>query len=297
MKSSRMGRLFGMVSSARSDLYTHYAIRSFFKHTKLYAHDQFILIDNDNIWPDHPSALIKLIKNSSPKSFSHNVNQLIDIARSFDQDLYFLSNDIIFTNNWDEPLHGNDDTILIPSCNQTHTYHYNNFDLPANLDLEDFGNNFDALDQIVFQHKQRSNPDFFEKLLMPFYVFKLPKNAYNTVGYFDEAFINGGEDIDYRVRALLNDIQVKYVFQSYLLHFNGKSTWRSAEDIAKTEERNRIYKNMFENKWGSDLKSLLFLGEDPNSVLRKYDLMSFDERIHSYNNLIRVIWKLSNQIK
>ena len=40
---------------------------------------------------------------------------------------------------------------------------------------------------------------------------------------------------------------------SYLLHFYGKSSWRSGENEKKTAERYNNYKNYFEKKWGKEL--------------------------------------------
>lgn len=295
MSSTGTGKLFGLVTSASSNAYAHYALTSFFKNTKINHQDRIVLIDNDSVWPQNFSAVIELIQPAKPQTFSANVNQLINLAKERNQDLIFLSNDIILTPGWLEPLDHNPNCITIPACNQTHQYRHKGLTLPSNLNLEDYNDQYDTLCEIADIHRQQFNLIAFERLLMPFYLFKLPAAVYNTIGYFDDNFVNGGEDIDYRVRALLNNIDVKYMSQSYVLHFNGKSTWRSKEELAKTEERNRKYKETFEKKWGADLKTLLMLGEDPNDILRKHNLTHFDPNQHSFNELIKIVYQLSNK--
>lgn len=282
------GILYGMVTSASSSNYTEYAIRSFFKNTTLGHNDLFVLVDNDAVWPSHTSAFINLVKNESPKTFSQNVNYLIELADRLNKDLVFLSNDVILTPDWNSKLII-ENVLTIPSCNQTHEYF-----LPPNTSLEEYDNRYNLLCDTVTQHRRLVTNDSFEKLLMPFYAFSLPKSVYRKIGYFDDGFVNGGEDLDYRVRCILNDVPVKYISNSYVLHFNGKSTWRSVEDQQAIEERNKKYKIRFAEKWGTDLLNIMALGGDPNGVLMKHNLMHFDSTVHSYNSLIKIIYDKTN---
>lgn len=289
---NRTGTLFGMTSSASSFNYTTPAIQSFFKNTVLGPRDTFILIDNDNVWSREYYAFVNLIHHEEPKTFSQNLNLLINIAHNNDQDLVFLSNDVIITPDWLFPLE-KDDVITIPTCNQTHRYSHNGLTLVEEMNIEDYQGHYSELCEIVEYHKKEQTSDIFERFLMPFYLFRIPKNIYRTVGYFDENFINGGEDIDYRIRSLLSGFKVQYMTKSYVLHFNGKSTWRGQESQENIKQRDQIYRKYFEEKWGSDLKGLLLTNEIPAIVLKKHNLI--DSNL-TYNDVIKEVYRLSNKV-
>ena len=77
---------------------------------------------------------------------------------------------------------------------------------------------------------------------MPFYCFKIPYKILFDVGKFDTSFgKGGGEDIDYRIRCANKNFDVNFLTDSYLLHFQGKSTWDGVESPKETEKRNKIY--------------------------------------------------------
>lgn len=287
------GRVFGMVTSANSSFYTFWALKSFFEHTPLNANDEVYLIDNDNAYEESVPARVTVIKNDNPLTFSQNANKLIRIADGKDKDLIFLSNDIILTPGWLEPLEGINDAVVLPSCNQTHNYNTGAFDLSPSIDWVDYGNRPAELLKIVNMHRQQVK-GYFDFLLMPFYVFRLPVNVYRTVGYLDDLFVNGGEDLDYRIRTILAGFEVKYASQSYLLHFNGKSTWRNAEQQSEIDQRNRQYRERLVQKWGHDLMSFMVVGGDPNGVLSKHGLMDFDASKDFHNMLIKKIYTLTN---
>jgi GT2 family glycosyltransferase len=289
------GRLFGMTTSANSSFYTQWALKTLLKHTQFTENDTIYLIDNDNCYSEPVDDRINIIKNVFPLSFAQNVNKLISMALYADQDLIFLSNDILLTKNWLSPLEAIEDAISIPSCNQTHQYNYNGLQLNANMDWNEYNHQYITLSEIARLHSL-NNHGYFERLLMPFYLFRLPKSVYLKLGHMDTKFVNGGEDIDYRLRAIINGIDIKYAAKSYVLHFNGKSTWRGAEDLDNTKKREQIYKDNFVNKWNEDLFKLLFLGNDPNSVLQKYNLMSFNNKTDSFNKLIQSVFKLSKDL-
>jgi hypothetical protein len=141
------------------------------------------------------------------------------------------------------------------------------------MSIDQFNNKFYHLSDIVRQHKQNNTSGFYERLLMPFYAFRLPYEIYSKVGLFDESFGNGGgEDVDYRIRTILLGFNVKYTTQSYLLHFHGKSTWDGGETSEETQQRNKLYFDKFIEKWGSDLTNLLLSGGDSMNVVKKYIL-------------------------
>jgi GT2 family glycosyltransferase len=263
------GTLYGMITVASSNQYTHVALTSFFKHTKLSAEDRFVLIDNDGEWTKNwhldcfdPNLVYV---NSNPQNFSTNINQLLRWADEQYADLVFLSNDVVFTPKWATRLVINDRTVSIPSCNQTHFYGFD-----PTLNLQQFGGRFPHLNVAAHTHAARS-PAPFERLLMPTYVCRIPRLIYQEVGGFDEAFNMGGEDVDYRLRLLQKGFEIKYC-SSYLLHFNGCSSWNGAETLAETQLRNRLYMQTFIEKWGEDLHDLCMSSGQPTSIIEKYQL-------------------------
>jgi GT2 family glycosyltransferase len=260
--------IFLMITTKKSDHYTDLAISSFFRFTKLKSNDVFYLVDNDQIvTTQRPNVTV--IVNEQPKSFAKNINDIISIADG--KDLVILNNDIVFTENWLQPLTQHNNVIVIPSCNQTHEYTTDQLTLTNSMSINEFDNNFYTLSDIVRRHKQLNPSGFYERLLMPFYAFRLPYEIYSKVGLFDESFgVGGGEDVDYRIRAIQLGFNVKYTTQSYLLHFQGKSLWDSGETSDETKQRDKIYFNRFIEKWGSDLSNLLLVGGQPQPIVQKY---------------------------
>lgn len=99
--------LFAMVTMATSREYTRHALSSFFKHTPLRPIDRVVLINNAD-----PSAAkmvapyvsLELLTRDTPLGFAANVNSMIAEALMTSADLYFLNNDIIFSDGWLFPL-------------------------------------------------------------------------------------------------------------------------------------------------------------------------------------------------
>jgi GT2 family glycosyltransferase len=232
------GNLYAMITTRNSRRYTETALDTFFKSTRLGANDEFILIDNDNESDYQTPGTV--INNIEPKSFAKNCNDMID--RAADRNFFLLSNDVAFTPGWNEPLKQYANILSIPSCNQTHLYSVSDLKLQPSMSIGEYNNKFFELSQAARIHKSQNYPGLYERLLMGFYVFMIPASVYKRVGYFDETFgVGGGEDVDYRLRAIQQDIPVKYLSQSYLLHFAGKSTWDGPEQQREIEERNKKY--------------------------------------------------------
>lgn len=275
------GCFYGMVTVSSSNEYTELALKSFFDNTTFLSNDQFVLIDNDGDWKNnyHKNAFSSdnLLVNTEPKNTSANINQIIKLASEYKQDVVFLSNDVIFTPSWNHRFIQN--TMTIPSCNQTHDY-----GIPYALDITDFNYDYETLYQIANEHMQNKNAPF-ERLLMPTYVCCIPYNVYSTVGYFDEDFNVGGEDVDYRLRCLQNNIDFKYS-NSFLLHFNGKSSWNGKETNIETIDRNNKYKNTFIEKWGIDLFNLCLVSGNPNLTIKKYELFDLIKE-NKFNEAIK----------
>ena len=273
-----MSNIFGVVTLKNSNFYTTYALESFFKSTKLENEDEFFLIDNDGCEVKKFSEYekVKIIKNKRPLNFAENINQIIEIAKKNKKDLIFLTNDIIFTKNWIEPLLKKSLSLSIPSNNQVFPYQSNcgNLKLKPTMNFNDFGEKYQLLEDIVSEHKKRFKPDQkFQTLLMPFYCFKIPYKILIDVGYFDTSFGNGGgEDVDYRIRCIAKNYEVNFLLDSYLLHFHGKSTWDGPETKHQTKERNEQYTENFLKKWGKDMTQIFILRKDFDGILKKRNL-------------------------
>lgn len=281
------GTLYGMVTVKSSDSYTLVALDTFGKHTRLGENDSFILIDNDGYWTTQHSqeySNVACLVNSAPKSFSENVNQLIELADAAQRDLVFLSNDVVFTPNWSQRLLSDPNCISLPSCNQTH-----NRGFPPTLSLDTFGNQFGKLNTQAHLHSVEF-PSTYERLLMPFYVFKLPRNVYQRIGLWDTGFVMGAEDVDYRLRALQQGVNVQYC-SSFLLHFQGTSTWNGAETVYETQTRNQAYTSQFQQKWGQQLTDVCIGG---NLESMPTQLVRLTET-HQWNQLLFQLMKLSSK--
>jgi len=281
-----------MVTLKDSNNYTIEAIKSFFNNTTLSKEDDFYLIDNDRSVIDQFTSYnkIKVIKNKKKLTFSENVNQAIDIAIKKKKNLIFLSNDIVFTRNWFEPLAYENDCISIPSNNQIFQYESDLgiLKLKQTMNLNDFNENYDLLNDIISEHKKKvKSGEKFQTLLMPFFCFKIPLQILKDIGNFDSTFgIGGGEDVDYRIRSELKGYSVNYLTDSYLLHFHGKSTWE-IERREITEERNKKYTEIFEKKWGRDLTKIFILRRNFYEILEKNNLME----LYKNNNFSEIINK------
>ena len=261
-----------MVTLKSSNFYTSYALKSFFKNIQMEIDDEFFLINNDNSEIDKLSIYnkISLIKNNKPLSFAENVNQGISKAIKSKKDLIFLNNDIIFTENWVHSLNTNTKNISIPVCNQLFPYYSDcgNLRLKVTMSFEDFNENYDLLNKIVIKHRKKyKSGQQFQALLMPFFCFKIPNQILNDVGYFDELFVGGGEDIDYRIRCAIKGYEVNFLSNSYLLHFHGKSTWDGSETPDQTEKRNKVYTEAFLKKWGNAMTQIFILRKGFSNIL------------------------------
>lgn len=276
-----MGILYGMVTLKVTNEYANKSVDSFFKNTILNSDDKFVMVDNDgdfkSNWNNGRINEDNFILNDKLESFSYNMNILMRLAIKENKDLVFLSNDVIFTPNWSELLVTDDMTLSIPSCNQTH-----NLGIPSSLSMDEFGDRYDILNQISLGVNNEMK--YFQSMLMPFYVLRIPLKILKEVGEYDEMFVVGGEDIDYRLRCLIKGFNVTYT-PSFLLHFNGKSSWNGVETIEQTKERDYNYKIRFISKWGLDLKDICFINSDPMRVINKFNLNDLISN-GDYNNLI-----------
>jgi len=288
-----MKNVFSMVTLKASHDYTNYAIDSFFKNTKLNDDDDFLLIDNDQNKLDKISNYkkIEIIKNKFPMSFAQNVNQAINFALKKKKNLFFLNNDIIFTEGWIEALNKNSKDVLLPVSNQMFSYESScgNLKLKPTMSLKDFNENYVLLNEIVRKHKKKYQlQQKAQGLLMPFFCFKIPYKILNEVGLFDEIFIHGGEDVDYRIRCAKKGYDVYFILDSYLLHFHGKSSWDGAETDRQTKDRGKLYTEAFFKKWGKEMTQIFIYRENFKDILNKKELGDLFKK-GKYGEIIRTL--------
>jgi hypothetical protein len=274
-------RLFAMVSTAKSRAYTPHALRSFFETTGLRSIDSFILINNDD--PELSETIapyrgcISLISHEHPQSFSANANLMIEYALSKKADLFFMNNDIIFTDNWLAPCVGYERTILSPISNRevqlagnavvvktSHILRTVVTDAP--MELQDY-----LASPRMFQALAEANAAFSQGLLRvivyPFFCVRLPLAVMQTVGKFDVTFGRaGGEDYDYCCRAWLAGFDVQMAVASYLIHFWGKSTWSASTSATASSTYNTDFLEVFKQKWGEPLFKFILQENDEHIV-------------------------------
>lgn len=244
-----------MVSTHNSEQYTDLAIDTFFKNTHFKNQDKFFLIDNDSKYQlKKNSDKITVISNNTPKTFAENMNLVMKLAFLDKADFIGLNNDLVFTENWNQNF-GKSKSISVPLCNQKLTGEYGSLKIKSAMNLEDFDGKENELNEFVKGiDSQKLNID---SNIVGFHCFHIPHEIISKVGFLDENFENGGEDIDYRIRASQLGYDIQIDTSSYLLHFYGKSIWRSGESKEKTLTREKKYRNHFEKKWGKSVADQL----------------------------------------
>jgi GT2 family glycosyltransferase len=256
--------LFGMVTTAASRRYTPLALRSFFARTPLGERDQLLLIDNDGDFAlpaGLPAGRVTLVRPEAPQGFARNGNLLLREARTRGADLFFLNNDLVFTTGWLEPLLADRKALLSPLSNAQVAGRAGSFATQPCMDLEDYTGHEAAVEAIASELRgsaegYRTTPS------VAFFCIKIPQTVYEVVGDFDEGFgKGGGEDRDYAVRAWIAGIPQQFALRSYVLHFQGKSTWRGAETRAQQKARDAQYASAFLAKWGPALTHAFLRGD------------------------------------
>lgn len=260
-----MGIIYSLVSTKKSQTYTTLALESFFKHTKLKNHDEVYLIDNDNCWIKNDSFNYKIITNELPLSFSKNVNKIINLCLLKDKHLCFSNNDVIFTPNWYDSFFLHDNFVLIPNSNEfiqtliddwfmTFTMEYNDVKEKINY-IKKFSSNLNNSLVEIFDSPYH----------ISFYCFFVNNKVLKNVGFFDEKFINGGEDVDYKIRCHLADVKVFKLNKKFVFHFGGKSTYQCGNSFKEILKNEIEYEAYFREKWG-DILSILFLKSKFNNL-------------------------------
>ena len=292
-KETNLNHVFCFVSSAKTEEFSALALESFFNKTKLEKGDIFVFVNNDGTNSFRKQFPIDVyINNKTPKSWATNFNKGLRIAKKLKKHFVVITNDIIFTDNWFEPLKQRDDAILIPSCNINFLYTTKEFSTSPCMQLEEYIGKEKYLDGIVQYHQSRFKfDDLKEKIFMQIYLGRIPYQIHDEVGYFDYNFSNcGGEDMDYRIRCAIKGYKTMIANHSLTLHFHGKSSW----DGNETDEQERIRREQYlkrgVRKWGEDLNEIFIKGANAKEWAYKLGLQKEFDSGESYN----IIRKLKN---
>lgn len=285
-------KLFAMVTTKYSERYTWLAIQTFFQFTPLAAEDRFILIDNDGTFDTTAAAgrypRLEFLINAEPKSFAANVNFGLAQARIAGADLYQLNNDLVFSPGWLEPLAVDDRAIISPVCNMQFEYRHKDLHCRLTMEINDYLGKEQSFVELVELHRARHSGYKLEHSY-PFYCVKIPRQVYEQIGDFDEAYgFAGFEDTDYILRCYLAGIPICFALGSFVLHFYGKSSWRvEADDPVRQQlaKDNQQGERLFEQRWGKTLLEI-FCKQLPQS-LAKLRALEEQSKIKLYGDMIR----------
>jgi len=288
-----MNHVFCLVSSKNTEQFTKLALDSFFKHTKLEKGDIFVFVNNDgtNVFrKDYPIDIY--INNKIPKGFAKNFNKGLRIAKKFAKHFVLLTNDIILTEGWFDPLKQRDDCILVPCSNINYIYRADNFKFDFVVQLEDYLGKEHFLNEIVKFHKSRFSFDSLEdKIFIQLYLARIPYQIHSEIGYLDETFsTGGGEDMDYRIRSAIKGYKTMIANYSFVLHFHGKSTWDGDETDAQEEARRMSYLRRGNEKWGKDLTDIFISGREAKEKCYELGFKEQFDKGESYK-IMRILAK------
>ena len=289
-----LNHVFCFVSSAKTEEFSALALKSFFNKTKLEKGDIFVFVNNDGTNSFRKQFPIDVyINNKTPKSWATNFNKGLRIAKKLKKHFVVITNDIIFTDNWFEPLKQRDDAILIPSCNINFLYTTKEFSTSSCMQLEEYIGKEKYLDGIVQYHQSRFKfDDLKEKIFMQLYLGRIPYQIHDEVGYFDYNFSNcGGEDMDYRIRCAIKGYKTMIANHSLTLHFHGKSSWDGSETTEQEKIRREQYLKRGVRKWGEDLTEIFIKGTNAKEWAYKMGLQKEFDNNESFN----IIRKIKNK--
>ena len=256
-----MSPVFGMISTRRSATFTALAVESFLRTTPLDAGSELLLIDNDGSIDEAPPG-VHLAHNPEPRSFAVNMNAVLRRARRRRTDAVLLNNDLVFTTDWFPPVAAIPDAIVSPISNAEVQYTHGDFTCELTMELAHYRGRESALEAVAaYNRRQPFDPG--PTHAFAFFCTRIPLPVIEAVGFLDEGYLTGGEDKDYCVRAHLLGIPVRWAPGSFVLHFQGRSTWKGAETAAETALRNDAYIQRFGAKWGEALTRLFILNQAP----------------------------------
>jgi len=293
-KETNLNHVFCFVSSAKTEDYSRLALYSFFLKTKLEKGDIFVFVNNDGTNAFRKEYPIDIyINNKTPKSWATNFNKGLRIAKKFKKHFVVITNDIVFTDNWFEPLKQRDDAILIPACNINYLYNSADFKTSPCMQLNEYIGKEKYLDGIVQYHQSNFKfDDLKERIFMQLYLGRIPYKVHDEIGYFDYTFSNcGGEDMDYRIRCAIKGYKTMVANHSLTLHFHGKSSWDGSETTEQERIRREQYLERGVRKWGEDLTEIFIKGTNAKEWAYKMGLQKEFDNNESFN----IIRKIKNK--
>ena len=293
-KETNLNHVFCFVSSAKTEDYSRLALYSFFLKTKLEKGDIFVFVNNDGTNAFRKEYPIDIyINNKTPKSWATNFNKGLRIAKKFKKHFVVITNDIVFTDNWFEPLKQRDDAILIPACNINYLYNSADFKTSPCMQLNEYIGKEKYLDGIVQYHQSNFKfDDLKERIFMQLYLGRIPYKVHDEIGYFDYTFSNcGGEDMDYRIRCAIKGYKTMVANHSLTLHFHGKSSWDGGETTEQEKIRREQYLERGVRKWGEDLTEIFIKGTNAKEWAYKMGLQKEFDNNESFN----IIRKIKNK--
>jgi GT2 family glycosyltransferase len=289
-----MNHVFCFVSSAKTEHFSKLALDSFFNNTKLEPGDIFVFVNNDGTNSFRKGYPIDVyINNKTPKSWAENFNKGLRIAKKFKKHFVVITNDIVFTKNWFEPLKQRDDAVLIPACNINYLYNAPGFKTSPCMQMEEYVGKEKYLEAIVEHHQKNFKfEDLQERIFMQLYLGRIPYQVHSNVGYFDHTFSNcGGEDMDYRIRCSIKGFKTMIANCSLTLHFHGKSSWDGSETTVEEEQRRAKYIDKSMKKWGFDLTEIFIKGNNAKEHCYQLGLKEYFDKGESFNIMRTLIQK------
>jgi GT2 family glycosyltransferase len=289
-----MNHVFCFVSSAKTEHFSKLALDSFFNNTKLEPGDIFVFVNNDGTNSFREGYPIDVyINNKTPKSWAENFNKGLRIAKKFKKHFVVITNDIVFTKNWFEPLKQRDDAVLIPACNINYLYNAPGFKTSSCMQMEEYVGKEKYLEAIIEYHQKNFKfEDLQERIFMQLYLGRIPYQVHSNVGYFDHTFSNcGGEDMDYRIRCSIKGFKTMIANCSLTLHFHGKSSWDGSETTVEEEQRRAKYIDKSMKKWGFDLTEIFIKGNNAKEHCYQLGLKEYFDKGESFNIMRTLIQK------
>lgn len=285
---------FMMVSTARSTHYTEVALESFFRCTPKETISSLYVIDNDRALPpdfaERHGPLARLLVNESPKSFAANSNLVMRLAAKEGTDLVLLNNDLVFTKDWLGPVAAKQNALTVPVCNMQFPHRTSRLECKLAMSLEDYKGREGDLEELAARHRT-SYTGFRLTHSVPFYCVRIPRAVYAEIGEFDETFgAAGWEDVDFILRCYLAGIPLYFALSSFILHFYGKSTWRTDSTGRSGEDLNimpqdKSEQRRFEAKWGAELTQLF--GYQQAGAMARFKDFEEGAIIRAYGEYIR----------
>jgi GT2 family glycosyltransferase len=289
-----MNHVFCFVSSAKTEHFSKLALDSFFNNTKLEPGDIFVFVNNDGTNSFREGYPIDVyINNKTPKSWAENFNKGLRIAKKFKKHFVVITNDIVFTKDWFEPIKQRDDAVLIPACNINYLYNAPGFKTSPCMQMEEYVGKEKYLEAIVEHHQKNFKfEDLQERIFMQLYLGRIPYQVHSNVGYFDHTFSNcGGEDMDYRIRCSIKGFKTMIANCSLTLHFHGKSSWDGSETTVEEEQRRAKYIDKSMKKWGFDLTEIFIKGNNAKEHCYQLGLKEYFDKGESFNIMRTLIQK------